>query len=582
MKNFKDFKQELNELSNETITSYLAKASQDIQKRNKKSKGEAPEVIKQAEDHIAKMKAQGKEPSKVISDIVKRHYEGKKEDPNAVFKPEVGSVKKASDGKHYKFHGGQWLEHNPETGKSGRIAKKEIGTELSSMEKSKVQGRLKGIKNASDRIAGVTPKKKVNNVVSGVTPEKKADWMEVANLIHSGKGEDLTDEHREVYKTHGEEIRGELAKRALDRFKSIDRSKPPTKTNVAGVTSKPEEKTSKPFPMQDRPEAAKKKSFKEFSSEIAGKVKTGAEKVKSGASNLKDKVSTKISDKIIDLKVDYKRAKDAYNSVWRPDAEENKRKRKEERQQAVNDIKSTVKDKKIKNPYKIVNPTSGPEVVDAKTEQKKSEKVNSTSFSGIDFSKNLDKHGWIDDIEADEKTNTYKNPYVLHFGYNTMHTNGEVKQHFETIPFTARDDEHAERKSEAVLNNHKKRIAYEFSKSPSDVEHIANFEQKAMYHKRRERSFQFIMSPDDEKETKGNIQYEKKYQPLKWALGTGNFTKRVPVKKDSTSGKPFKPQLFTVYHRSKKEAEAIARHNFLTDNKLPETTPIKIHGSHWV
>lgn len=149
----------------------------------------------------------------------------------------------------------------------------------------------------------------------------------------------------------------------------------------------------------------------------------------------------------------------------------------------------------------------------------------------------------------------------------------------ERIPFTALSDEHAEEKKYNVFKNIQRKYKHTLS---GEGTKISNFELGGHYQQKRGRSFQFLLSPDEGhgREISPDTPTKTKVTPFKWFLG-GKMTERIPTQRINDPNF-LKPQLVTVHHRSKKEAEKIAKDTYRQNNKYPATTPIKVHGSHWV
>lgn len=182
-----------------------------------------------------------------------------------------------------------------------------------------------------------------------------------------------------------------------------------------------------------------------------------------------------------------------------------------------------------------------------------------------------------DDPKA--KDNFYENekPYFLHVKYKIKYEDGKDEIMHERVPFTALSDEHAKEKRHDVFTNFQNKINHlaknDYSESKTKR---YDFEMGGHYNQKRGRSFQFYLSPD---EGHGKpIDAPGQYDPTK-----SFFAQKNPYAvKKKLSADEKKPQLVTVHHRSKTEAEKIAKDIYRSNNLYSQETPIKVHASHWV
>jgi hypothetical protein len=168
-------------------------------------------------------------------------------------------------------------------------------------------------------------------------------------------------------------------------------------------------------------------------------------------------------------------------------------------------------------------------------------------------------------------------PYYLHVKYRIKYEDGKDEIIYERVPFTALSDEHAKEKRHDVFTNFQNKVKYLEDKDYSEGKTKRyNFEMGGHYNQKRGRSFQFYLSPD-----KGHgktINAPEQYDPTKSIFNQKN-PYAAPKK---VTADEMKPQLVTVHHRSKTEAEKIAKDIYRSNNLYPEETPIKVHASHWV
>lgn len=214
----------------------------------------------------------------------------------------------------------------------------------------------------------------------------------------------------------------------------------------------------------------------------------------------------------------------------------------------------------------------------------------------------------------------YKNyrdekPYYLHIKYKVKDANGNEEVIHHRAPFTAISDEHAKDKIDAYRKQME--FSTKLDAKENNVE-VSDFEIGGHYNKKRGRSFQFVLSPDQghgdkiEKKAerkvsgksdeiksikdylnKNNNPYisaeptkpspKMKFQPMKGFFGYGDYFKPISgTKAGDTDEYDEMKQLITVNHRSKKEAEEIAKDMYRRNNGYTQETPIKVHASHWV
>lgn len=526
MKISEQLKTQLNELSGATYASYLSKASQNIQKRVDQNKPEKqPDKAKELVDLL---KSRGKD-TKYLEGMVK------KDPPRSSWadKPlraEIGTVRKASDGKHYKFHGSQWVEHNKETGKSSRIASKEIGNELNNFETQKIKNRLDSIKTASKRVSGESPVKKPT---PAPLPTPTAPTKEV-------KQKKTFSSFVDNLKTKAKEFNANPnVQAAKEKVKSVASDAKILTKAVAGEIKNHIQKSNTDF--------------------YTNKFALGNETPKSFASAMKKGH--------VDQNIQAHR--DFYNQ------------NKAEIDKHMSSKKSSLSQKFGDLEHKVASIFDG-----GKHMLKKPE------FNNRPEGKPLGK--FVEDEKAKDKPLYDKrirpdgeHPYVMHVKYKATYGDGKSEMIHERIPFTAKNDFHAEDKRRFVFKNMQNKMNHEIAQSGDNTK-LSNFEMGGHYHAKRQRAFQFIMSPDTAYHNKSKTPEKVKtktvgIQPVKWLTGRGNLTKKVAIDtKSQKTPSEFKPQVMTVYHRSKKEAEEIARDNFLQKNNFPSNTKVKVHGSHWV